>query len=196
MEQIRSFIAIELPQEVKAGLRQIQAGFKSGHPASARWVDPEGIHLTLQFLGNVDADKIEAIQQALKQAAIAVPPFHLELKGLGAFPSLRRAQVVWVGLRGDLDKLQVLQKRIETSLLPLGFEPEKRAFTPHLTLARMRDMASPLERQTLGETISRTKIETNLMIEVNSVSLMRSQLTRAGAIYTRLCLAQLNPSCQ
>lgn len=196
MEQLRSFIAIELPEKVKAGLKQIQAGFQSARPASAKWVDPESIHLTLVFLGNVDADKIEAIEQALKNAARSVSPFHLELQGLGAYPSLRRVQVVWAGLSGDLKKLQVLQKQIETGLVPLGFAPEGRAFTPHLTLARMRETASPLERHTLGETISRTKIEAGFMIEVNSVSLMRSQLTRSGAVYTRLYLAELNPSCQ
>lgn len=196
MDQIRSFIAIELPESVKTGLKQVQDYLRSNDPTGAKWVDPESIHLTLKFLGNVDADKVEAVTQAIQSASKNIGPFHLELKGLGAFPSLRRVQVVWVGITGDLDELLALQKQIEFYVSPLGFPTEKRGFTPHLTLARVRDMATPQDRQSLSELISRTEIGSNLTIHVSSVNLMRSQLTRAGAIYSRLSSTQLSPSCQ
>lgn len=196
MEQIRSFVAVELPENVKSGLRALQESLKSAAPTCAKWVDPESIHLTLKFLGNVDTGKIDSIIQALNKAACTVPPFHLELKGLGAFPDLRRIQVVWVGLAGDLEKLQALQQQVESGLASLGFPPEGRRFVPHLTLARMREMVSPLERKALSESLSGIKMDTNLTIPVDCISLMRSQLTRSGAIYSCLSTVKLKSSCQ
>ena len=191
MEQIRSFIAIELPEEVKSGLKKVQEGLKSAHPTCARWVDPYSIHLTLKFLGNTTTAKIAAITQSMSEAAQTVSPFHLEVKGPGAFPNLKRVQVIWIGLSGDLDKLQALQKNIEAKVSPLGFPPENRLFTPHLTLARLRETATPLERQEMGDIIINTKIESDLLIQVNTIHLIKSQLTRGGAIYTRLCSVEL-----
>jgi RNA 2',3'-cyclic 3'-phosphodiesterase len=196
MEEIRSFIAIELPEEVKCGLLMLQNRLKSVDPDCAKWVAPSGIHLTLKFLGNVNSDKIDSVIQAMRQAAKSVSPFHLELNGLGAFPNLRRVQIVWAGIIGDLDTLNTLQSNLETALIPSGFQPEKRPFTPHLTLARMRDNATPLQRQTLGEAISKTKFESQMIIQVRCLSLMKSQLTRAGAIYSCLSSVELSPSCQ
>jgi RNA 2',3'-cyclic 3'-phosphodiesterase len=196
MDQIRSFIACELPETVKSGLVQIQADLQSVDPSCAKWVDPNSIHLTLKFLGNVDTEKIESITKGLFEAARNIPPFQLELDGLGAFPNLRRVQVVWIGLKGDLDLLQKLQSQIEDRISPLGFPPENRTFKPHLTLARVREATTPLIRQSIGERLSQIKIDSNRIIPVDSVSLMRSQLTRAGAVYSRLCSIKLNPSCQ
>ena len=186
MEQVRCFIAIELPEEVKAGLTRLQAKLKLGNQCPVKWVDPYSVHLTLKFLGNVDADRISQITAALAEAAQGVSPFHLEVKDLGVFPNLRRVQIAWVGLSGDLDKLLQLQQRIESNLSRLGFAPEPRAFTPHLTLARVRDQASPDERQKLGQLISSTKFEAAYSFPVDSTRLMRSQLTREGAIYSQI----------
>jgi 2'-5' RNA ligase len=190
MEQIRCFIAIELPEEVKAGLTRLQAKLKASQ-LRVKWVDPYGIHLTLKFLGNVDADRLSQITGAIKEAAQGVSPFHLEIKGLGIFPNLRRVQVAWVGISGEVDKLLQLQKRLEPNLAGLGFAPEPRAFTPHLTLARVRDQASPDERQRLGQLISDTKFEADYSFPVRAISLMRSQLTREGAIYSQISSVEL-----
>ena len=86
-----------------------------------------------------------------------MPPFNIEASGLGVFPNMKRIQIIWVGLSGELEKLGQLQKRIEESLKPLGFPAEARPFTPHLTLARVRDYARPDERQKLGQLISATE---------------------------------------
>ena len=196
MEEIRSFIAIELPEEVKSGLLMVQNTLKSADPACAKWVNPSGIHLTLKFLGNVSPDKIDSVIQAMQQAAKSVSPFHLELNGLGAFPNLKRVQIVWAGIIGDLDILNALQSNLETALIPSGFKPEKRPFTPHLTLARMRDDATPLQRQALGEAISKARFESQMIVHVGCLSLMKSQLTRAGAVYSCLSSVELSPSCQ
>jgi len=191
VEQVRCFIAIGLTDEIKAGLEQLQSQLKSGGQTSIKWVDPYSIHLTLKFLGGVDGDKISPITAAMAEAVQGVAPFRLEVKGLGAFPNLRRVQVVWVGVGGEVDKLAYLQQRLESSLAGLGFTPENRRFTPHLTLARVRDRASSGEREGLGELITGTKFETAYSFPVEEVSLMKSQLTREGAIYSRISAAAL-----
>ena len=192
MEQVRSFVAIELPEELKAGLTQLQAQLKLGKQPWVKWVDPYSIHLTLKFLGNITVDRIDEITRAMAEAAHGIPPFHLVVKGLGVFPNLRRVQVAWVGLSGELDKLSQLQQRTESNLARLGFAPESRPFTPHLTLARLRDRASLDERQRFGQLIADTRFEAAYTIEVDTVSLMRSQLTREGAIYSRISSIGLN----
>ena len=192
MEQIRCFIAIELPDEVKRGLTQLEAQLKSGNQPWVKWVDPYSIHLTLKFLGNVAADRIGEITGAMGEAVQGASPFHLEVKDLGVFPNLRRVQVAWVGIRGEVDKLVQLQQRIESSLVPQGFTAESRPFTAHLTLARIRDRASPDERQRFGQLIADTKFEAAYTFRVDAINLMRSQLTREGAIYSRIGSVELN----
>ena len=191
MEQVRCFIAISLPDEVKAGLKALQAELESGRQTSVKWVDPYSIHLTLKFLGDVDAAKTAPITAAIEEATQEIAPFSLKVEGVGAFPNLKRVQVVWVGVGGEVDKLAHLQQRLESSLAGLGFAPENRRFTPHLTLARVRDRASLDEREGLGELIAGTKFEAAHSFPVAAVSLMRSQLTREGAIYSRISTAEL-----
>ena len=187
MEQVRSFIAIELPDELKAWLNQLQIRLKSGKPFGVKWVNPYGVHLTLKFLGDVAVDKMGGITTVVEEAARGVSSFHLEVGELGAFPNLRRAQVVWVGLTGEADKLAQLQKRLDSALAPLGFVTESRSFTPHLTLARLRGGVSLDDRQKFGQLIAGTVFDAGCTFEVDAISLMRSQLTREGAVYSRLC---------
>ena len=191
MEQIRSFIAIELPGEVKQALTGLQEKLKTAGSAPVRWVDTDNIHLTLKFLGDIDSGITGGITAALEAAARGTHPFSVAVSELGVFPNPSRVQVVWVGLTGELDKLNQLQKRIEDGLIPLGFKAEGRAFTPHLTLARVRDYAGPDARQQLGQLIGKTRIDAKCIIKVNSVQLMRSQLTREGPIYTRISTIEL-----
>jgi 2'-5' RNA ligase len=191
MEQIRSFIAIELPDEVKSALDQLQAQLKTGKQLPVKWVDPYSIHLTLKFLGNIDVNKVREITAAMEAAAQGISPFKLEVKDLGVFPNLKRVRVVWVGVSGEVAQLSQLQQRIESNLAPLGFARESRSFTPHLTLARVREQASPDEQQSFGELIASTKFEAVYGFDVDSINLMKSQLTREGAIYSRISSIKL-----
>ncbi|MBN1862988.1 MAG: RNA 2',3'-cyclic phosphodiesterase [Dehalococcoidales bacterium] len=190
MEPVRSFIAIELPDELKQQLTRLETELKKDGPPGVKWVSPESIHLTLKFLGNIAADKIEAVTGVMTESARGIVPFRLSARGLGVFPNPKRAQVVWVGMEGDLDQLRQLQKQLEAELDRLGFPPEARAFTPHLTLARLRNYASPEERQRFGRLIADREFSAG-DIEVESLSLMRSQLTRSGAVYSRLSSVRL-----
>jgi len=192
MEQVRSFIAIELPDELKLGLTQLEAQLKMSQQPWMKWVDPYNIHLTLKFLGGIAVDRISEITGVMEEAIQGIPPFQLEVKDLGVFPNLRRVQVAWVGIRGEVDKLSQLQQHLESNLARLGFAPESRLFTPHLTLARLRNRASPDERQSFGQLIANTRFEATYTIKVDAISLMRSQLTREGAIYSRLSSVRLN----
>jgi len=185
-EQIRSFIAIELSEEAKEGLIRLRKELERDEHKFVKWVDPGGIHLTLKFLGNIPSKRITEITGAIEEAAQGISPFHLEISGLGAFPSLRQARVLWVGIGGEVDKLSRLQQNIDSALAVLGFANEERSFVPHLTLARIRQGASPPDRRSFGELVGSAVFEDKYHIKVEAISLMRSQLTPAGAIYTCL----------
>ncbi len=190
-EQIRSFIAIELPQNVKNGLAKLLSELgKTRHPF-VKWVNPESIHLTLKFLGNIPFKQVAEINSLMEEAVQGTLPFHLEVSELGAFPNPKRPRVLWVSIKGEIDTLLSLQQNIDSALAPLGFAEEKRPFTPHLTLARLRERASPADREIFAELVMSTKFESSYPIDVETISLMRSQLTPEGAIYTRLFALKL-----
>ena len=184
MEQNRSFIAIELPDELKLELTRLETRLKLGKQPWVKWVDPYSVHLTLKFLGGIATDRVGEITRVMEEAVQGMSPFCLKVRELGVFPNLRRVQVVWVGMGGEVDKLGQLQQRLESNLVPLGFAPESRPFTPHLTLARLRDKAPLDERSRFGQLIVGTRFEAAGIIKVDAVNLMRSQLTRGGAIYS------------
>lgn len=186
MESVRAFVAIELPGSVKSALSQLQDNLKRSEHTSVKWVDTGSIHLTLKFLGNIATETIPELTKVLSEAARGITPFHLELGEMGVFPNLRAPRVVWVGLRGETATLSVLQENIESALIPLGFPPENRAFSPHLTLGRVREKASPGERRSLGQAVASSKVASMEPFPVDSLSLMRSTLTREGAVYSRL----------
>jgi 2'-5' RNA ligase len=185
MDTIRAFIAIELPDDIKNELEEIKSVLMSGNSTPAKWVNPESIHLTLQFLGDISSDRVTEILDAIKRGVGGTPSFQIQLAGLGVFPNPARTQVVWTGIAGDIEQLKQLQKSIEIEMEKLNFPREKRNFTPHLTLARVRDHATPGERKRLGDMVTDTPFTGGIM-RVDSVDLMKSHLTRQGALYTRL----------
>jgi len=186
MEQIRAFIAIELSDEVKTAIARLQARLRAANQIPAKWVEPKGIHLTLKFLGNIPPDSTGAVTGAIQQAAREIAPFHLEVRGLGVFPNPQRVRIAWVGIEGDLTQLTTLQQRLDSCLAPLGFARETRAFTPHLTLARVRDHTSPAEQESFGKLITASTFAEAPGFRVTSVHLIESQLGREGAVYRRI----------
>ncbi|HEX9289411.1 MAG TPA: RNA 2',3'-cyclic phosphodiesterase [Anaeromyxobacteraceae bacterium] len=137
---LRLFVAIEPPDLVRRRLAALQTELKrASGAADVRWVAVENVHLTLQFLGAVPEERVPAVKEAVAAAAERTRPLHLELHGTGGFPSARRARVVWAGVAGDVAPLAELVAELGRRLAPLGFTPEERAFSPHLTLGRARD---------------------------------------------------------
>jgi len=185
VEKIRAFIAIELPEDVKVQLRQLQERVRMGKEEAVKWVEPQGIHLTLKFLGNITREKAKEIARAIPSVVREVRPFALWPEGLGAFPNLRTPRVVWVGVGGELETLLTLQGRVDQALSPLGFEKEK-GFFPHLTLGRVREKAPHHVRELLGKEIGELRVPELTSFEVTSVSLIRSTLTPSGALYKQL----------
>lgn len=192
---VRTFVAVELPEETKSTLGKLvvrlslEVTASLGVAAAAKalkWVDPTGIHITLKFLGSVPSSRLVGIEEALRRSAIGKRALRLELSDLGAFPSVRSPRVLWIGVRGQVDELARIKSQVDVELSKLGFPKETRAFSPHITLARLRETASPVERRKVGEAIAAEPQEMRIDIEVREISLMRSELTRAGARYSRI----------
>jgi len=191
MERIRSFIAIELPPEVREALGSLEKRLKAGRHSFVKWVDPDSIHLTLKFLGNVDSTAVPDIVEAMNRVPKPMSSLLFQIEGLGVFPNWNRPQVVWVGIGGDIAKLGSLQRDLENTLAPLGFPRESRSFRPHLTLGRLRDRASLTDRQEFGTWAQSVRCETRPSFEVGSLSLMKSQITPSGPVYSRLASVEL-----
>jgi RNA 2',3'-cyclic 3'-phosphodiesterase len=190
-DTIRAFIAIELPFELKAMIKDFETGLRGPESRCARWVDPESIHLTLKFLGNVQTKMIEPINKALEADTATFQSFTLKTTETGCFPNLQRARVFWLGLGGDMDRLLGLQSTIEGSLADLGIPRELRPFAAHLTLARLKDDCSVDDRKTFASLVGGIQFQPIYTMKVEAVSLIRSRLTPAGAIYTRLAMCGL-----
>jgi 2'-5' RNA ligase len=194
---LRAFIAIQLSDEMKRQIGSVQAELKREVSGSGRggkgvkigkigWVQPEGIHLTLKFLGDIQETQVDAVREILHKAAASARPFTLEARGLGAFPNPRAPRVIWLGLHGssdDMTELQRLQAAVEDGVAGLGFPKEGRAFTPHLTLARIRDR---VEAGTLEPVLAAQQNRVVGGFAASSVELIKSELHPSGAVYTTL----------
>jgi len=134
---IRAFIAVDLPGEVTEEIRLIQSRIKP-HLDQVRWVRPENIHMTLKFLGDVERSVIESMSVGMTEVMRSEGPLSFSVGGVGGFPRTERARVVWLGVRGDIERLAVLQSAIEDVANSFGVAREKRSFRPHLTIGRAR----------------------------------------------------------
>ncbi len=184
-ERPRLFVAIELEDGVRRALSDVQDELRKRGLSGVRWVRPDGIHLTLKFLGETPAGQVPAIQQALASAVVGVSPHQLTLAGLGAFGSKRSPRVLWVGLQGDTETLVALQGQVDRALESAGFPRESRPFSAHLTLARVRPESASGAALVVAEVLSSVRVA-QAALDVREVSLMRSQLGAGGAVYSRL----------
>ncbi len=170
----RLFVAVELP----ATLRQELGSLCFGVPG-ARWVEPGQIHLTLRFMGEVPGDVARDLRESL--TAVRAPAFAMRLAGIGVFPPRGEPRVLWVGVEAN-DALARLRKKVETTLVRAGLEPEGRKWTPHITLARLRQ--SPADR--LGRFVAGNGLYKSEAFEVDHFTLFRSELTPKGAVHIPL----------
>lgn len=190
---VRTFVAIELPEPVRATLAWVEERLRE-HARILKLVAPELIHLTVRFLGAVPIDRLSAVEEAVRAAAGEERCFRLHLATVGAFGGAT-PRVVWVGLADDrgVEVLQRLYRRLEDGLDVHGFERERRPLSPHLTVARVRDGAPHAEARALGKTVTRLKAELSPSgsFEVTALTVMRSDLGPTGPRYTPLARAPL-----
>lgn len=193
MAAIRSFVAVELDEEVKQRLAEIQRQLKTMTPGGVvRWVQPDSIHVTLKFLGDVPEERIRAIVAALERECAPVAPLAFTVAGAGCFPNARRPNVVWIGVEDPDGQLAALQQAVERALNPLGYPPEGRPFKPHLTLGRVNRSVSDADLRKVGERVSGLRVAHLGQVQVAEIVLMRSDLSPAGARYTPLARIPLS----
>lgn len=180
VDRIRSFVAIDLAAPVLAAVGALQKKMAATQ-ADVRWVRASGMHMTLKFLGSVDAARLDAVHAALAAVVSGHPVLHVRVRGVGAFPSFRRPRVLWVGLIAE--GLVELAHAADAALAKLGFEPEKRAFTAHVTLGRVNS----LRDWPRLETAMTQHLDDDFgASDVDAVTIYRSTLRRDGAVYTPL----------
>jgi 2'-5' RNA ligase len=181
-ELIRTFIAIEIPDSIKAAMADVQGALrKTG--ADVGWTRPEGVHLTLKFLGPVEAQLISKLSAALEAAIKDEATLTVDVKGTGVFPNARAPRVVWLGLGGDIDAMASLAKKVDAACEGLGFKPEGRPFKPHLTLGRVK--SSKGSKALMDALKSFENVELG-GFRAESVSIMKSELKPSGAVYTEM----------
>ncbi len=186
---VRCFVALDSPAELKERVSALIEQMRTAEGGrKIRWVRPDGVHLTLKFLGDVPAERIAEINAALSFALAGLEDaaFDLALEGLGSFGKPDAPRVIWVGVGGNRSRLNRLQKVVEKTLNPMGFPPDARGYNPHLTLGRVPDLGRE-ERAALTRLLSRytNSPEVNFgRFPVTEAVLMQSDLRPAGAIYT------------
>jgi 2'-5' RNA ligase len=188
---IRAFIAVDLSQEIQTRLDKIMLDLKAGLPDGAvRWVAAGSLHLTLKFLGDVSLANIQVLKEVMMAEVSHHHQFEISVGGLGAFPSVRRARVIWVGVEAPAE-LTVVQSGIENEMARLGYAREERPFSPHLTLGRVSRTAEPTELHQIGDLLHKTKVGFLGAAHVRGVHLYQSDLRPEGSLYTRLFTAPL-----
>jgi 2'-5' RNA ligase len=196
MNLIRAFIAINLSPEIIRGLDQALSQLKERAPGkTVRWVAAGNIHLTIKFLGDVSVANLEMLKSVIRVEANRHVPFEIRVGNLGAFPSFKRPRVVWVGVEAP-SELLALQRAIETETRRLGYPPEERPFSPHLTLGRAARNAAVEGVRRLSESLIDMKVGFLGAVTIQEVHLYRSDLQAGGSIYTRLFTAPLSAANQ
>ena len=191
-EQLRLFVAVTLPAEARDAIARLIQGLRAADLTGVRLVDPDGVHLTLKFLGNVDSSRVPALTDALDAVGEGAVSFALHLGGVGVFPDRRSPRVLWAGVSGDTDALATLARRVDDACANMGFPREPRPLSPHLTVARLRDRASADDRQRAGIVLADIGLPPAESFAVEAFHLIRSTLTPSGPLYDTVHTVTLN----
>jgi 2'-5' RNA ligase len=186
---MRTFIAIEIPAEIKTALSRLQTELRRAS-AEVSWTKPENIHLTLKFLGEIEPRLVNEIERACVETIAEFQPFTLDLNGAGVFPNARQPRVLWAGLSGEIEKAVEIQRRLDGRLAAIGFGREEKPFRPHLTVGRIKSNKKTRELIALAEAYQLP----DLSFDVKEMVVMKSELRREGALYTCLAKATMGGS--
>lgn len=181
--EIRSFLAFELPQEIKKIIFHVSEEAKK-FPLDVRWVKASNIHLTMVFMGNILIKHLEGISEAVSKACKMYGLFNISLKGMGVFSNRRDPRVLWIGLEGDIERMSYFRGTLQKTLKPFGVKEEKRRFNPHLTLGRFRKGSRSSEH--LDDLLSRYQDLTSPVYTLEKLVLFKSNLNPKGAVYSKL----------
>jgi len=189
MSLLRTFIAVEIPSQVQKKIQEaVEPLHKELGSSLIRWVPTQNIHITLKFLGDVSPASVDHLTQILRTEADACPTFDIHIGGLGSFPSLKRPRVLFIGIQAPAE-LEALYRGIESACARLGYE--KRDFSPHLTIGRVKQDASVTDQQKIRHALEGTTIDSLGTARVNSVHLYKSELKPSGSVYTQIYSAPL-----
>ncbi|MCX6059879.1 MAG: RNA 2',3'-cyclic phosphodiesterase [Chloroflexi bacterium] len=192
MSQLRAFIAIEIPLDIQDAIQRQTARLRQTLGSDlVRWAPAQNMHLTIKFLGEIAASHVDFLKQMLAREADAHPQFDLQIGGLGSYPTSRRPRILWVGLHAPAG-LAALQKSIEAGTSRLGYEQEELAFSPHLTIGRVRQNISPADLSKIRAAMDNIQLGNIGTARVDSVHLIRSELKPNGSVYTKLFSAPLS----
>jgi RNA 2',3'-cyclic 3'-phosphodiesterase len=180
---MRLFIALELSEEQRRELTEFQARFKN-HFSGVRWIKPEGMHLTLKFIGEANQAGVESISDVVSNVVQSEQPFNLVYSGCGVFPAPGNARILWVGLSQGAEITSKIAETLDSSLSFLGFKKERQQFKPHLTIGRIRQ---PLESKLIYEFLNSGEDFNTSPGRVSSLTLFESNLTSHGAVYSVVC---------
>jgi 2'-5' RNA ligase len=174
---MRAFIAVELSPRLKDTIATIQSELKKAR-AEVKWVQPDICHITLKFLGEVTAEQVEPIRTILDQCAGRRTPFQLSVNAIGAFPTIEKPNIIWLGLKDEANMLTTIASEIEDQVAPMGFIKESRPFTPHITIGRTRAGSHKALSQALKSVTPPDEI-----LEVKTLTFFQSTLSSTGPTY-------------
>ncbi len=188
-DHIRTFVACELPREIRSEIGRIQENLKH-RQLRLKWVRSENLHLTLKFLGDIPVESIEPIAAAVGEAVRSYAPMSLSARGIGVFPGIRRPRVLWIGIGGEFPLLARLQASVADGLAEVGFPVDKRPYKGHLTIGRVK---AAVDSRRLTEALAEFSDFETAPFRVDEVVVFRSQLKPDGPVYTRLRTVKLDP---
>ncbi len=181
--EIRSFLAFELPAEIKGIVSRVSGEMKKS-PLDVRWVNVDNIHLTVIFIGSISEDNLAGMDRVVKDVCRNYGPFDISLSGTGVFSSRRNPRVLWIGLAGDIERMSFFRNTLQESLKPFGIKVEKRRFNPHLTIGRFRKGAKSGVH--LDKILLRYRTLNSPVRSISELVLFKSDLKPGGAVYTKL----------
>ncbi len=192
---MRTFLALEISPAIRQSIASLLESLAQQVPnRTVRWVRPENVHLTLAFLGDFPAENVPHVQEAVQRATSETPPLPLSVGGLGAFPRPQAPRVIWIGVQEPTGGLSALEAQLEESLRQLGWEPPAEPFRPHLTLGRVRRGSPRSDVEQLAALLQSAPSGDLGSMVASEVVVFRSDLTPAGAVYTRLAAVPFQAS--
>ena len=189
---IRSFFACEISPELRKNIEKLQSELKAVLPRSVKWVNPGNIHLTIKFIGEFNPSHRNKLETSLTKALETIKPFKIAIKGLGVFPSFSKPRIIWLGINAEKELAQLVQI-VNQECIYIGYPREKRSFSAHITIGRVKSYTNSEDRKSIADEI---KSRGSIIIgsqTIESLLFIKSNLTPSGPIYKNLSIFPFSP---